>query len=142
MPNLPVVTKVLVADVAEMDERIRECLPEHELTFVRTMVEAVRELRRDGYQVVVIGLHFDESRMFELLSYIRSLAKYDDTPVLCVQGLELTLPEAVRKNIDVAVKAMGGKAFLDLRERSHDIREHCSFMDRVAVEAGTPLRPQ
>jgi hypothetical protein len=142
MPNFPVVTKVLVADVAEMDERIRECLPEHELTFVRTMVEAVRELRRDGYELVVIGLHFDESRMFELLSYVRSLPKYDQTSVLCVQGLEVALPEAARKNIDVAVKAMGGKAFLDLRERSVDLREHCSFMERVAVEAGTPLRPQ
>jgi len=136
------VAKVLVADVAEMDEKIRECLPEHDLTFVRTMVDAVRELRRDGYQVVVIGLHFDESRMFELLQYVRSLPKYDHTPVLCVQGLELALSEAIRKNIDMAVKALGGRAFLDLREHSLLMREHCSFMDRVATETGTPLRPQ
>jgi hypothetical protein len=135
------IAKVLVADVEEMDDRIRECLPEHDLVFVRTMVEAVRELRRDGYQVVVIGLHFDESRMFELLQYVRSLPKYDDTPVLCVQGMELTLPDAIRKNIDVAVKALGGKAFLDLREHSLMMREHCSFMDRVAAETGTHLRP-
>ena len=132
--------KVLVADVPEMDDKIRECLPEHELVFVRTMVEAVRELRRDGYQVVVIGLHFDESRMLELLQYVRSLSKYDDTPVLCVQGLEQALPEAIRKNIDVAVKALGGKAFLDLREHSLTMREHCSFMDRVA-EQTAGLRP-
>src|SRR5688572_11652246 len=98
--------RVLVADVPEQDEKIRECLPEHDLTFVRTMVEAVRELRRDGYEVIVIGLHFDESRMFELLSYVRSLPKYDDTPVLCVQGLELHVSEAIRKNIDMAVKAL------------------------------------
>ena len=104
------------------------------------MVEAVRELRRDGYQVVVIGLHFDESRMLELLQYVRSLSKYDDTPVLCVQGLEQALSEAIRKNIDVAVKALGGKAFLDLREHSLIMREHCSFMDHVA-EQTAGLRP-
>ena len=132
--------RVLVADVPEMDDKIRECLPEHDLTFVRTMVEAVRELRRDGYQVVVIGLHFDESRMLELLQYVRSLSKYDDTPVLCVQGMEQALPEAIRKNIDVAVKALGGKAFLDLREHSVVMHEHCSFMDRVA-EQTAGLRP-
>jgi hypothetical protein len=138
-PKTP--AKVLVADVPDMDDKIRDCLPEHDLTFVRTMVEAVRELRRDGYEVIVIGLHFDESRMFELLSYVRTLPKYDDTPVLCVQGLELHVPEAIRKNIDMAVKALGGKAFLDLRERSLEMREHCGFMDRVATAAGNPLRP-
>ena len=73
---MPEPARVLVADVAEMDEKIRECLPGHDLTFVRTMWDAMRALRQDGFQLVVIGLEFDESRMLELLQYVRGLPRY------------------------------------------------------------------
>jgi DNA-binding NtrC family response regulator len=132
--------KILVADVTEMDERIRQCLPGHELKFVRTLSEALRMLRRDGFSMVVIGLHFDESRMFELLSHVRSLPQYKDVPVVCVQGLDIILPEGAMRTVDMAVKALGGTAFVDLRDEAHDFRRHCDFLDRVAI-AGQPLRP-
>ena len=132
--------KVLIADVPEMDERLRECLPGHDLSFVRTMDEAMRALRHRAFHLVVIGLHFDESRMFELLRYVRGLPAYKDVPVICVQGIEFLLSDSVLKNIDVAVKAMGGTAFVDLRDDSHTMREHCNFLDTVAAE-GAALRP-
>ena len=131
--------KVLAADVPEMDDRIRECLPDHEVVFVRTLSEAVAALRRDRYDMVVIGLHFDESRMFELLTHVRTLAAYEDAPVVCVQGLDMPLPESVMRTLDGAVKALGGTAFVDLRDE-HDFRRHCDFLDRAA-SAGGSLRP-
>jgi len=132
---------VLVAASAEMDGKISECLPGHDLTFVRTMSEAIRSLRQDGYQLVVIGLDFDESRMLELLQYVRALPKYKDMPVVCVHGERMNLSEAVMKNIDVAVKALGGLAFLNLGEGVIDYKRDCSFLDRVAAESGTSVRP-
>src|SRR5215216_1753856 len=98
---MPTTTRVLVANVAEMDDKIRECLPTHDLSFVRTMQEAVRALRRDGFQLIVIGLDFDESRMLELLQYVRTLTAYKDVPVICVHAEYLNLSEAVMRNIDV-----------------------------------------
>ena len=124
-----------------MDEKLRECLPEHDITFVRTMAEAIRQLRRDGFQLVVIELSFDESRMLELLQYVRSLPNYREVPVICVHGDHLNLSQAVLKNIDVAVKALGGLAFLNLRDGAINYRKHCSFLDRVASETGQGLRP-
>ncbi|HZM32859.1 MAG TPA: hypothetical protein VFC18_00070 [Burkholderiales bacterium] len=126
---------ILVADVPEMERTIRDCLPGHELMFVRTMREAMSALRRDGYQLIVIGLHFDESRMIELLSYIRGLEQYRNAPIVCVQGLEMALPESVLKSIDVAVKALGGLAFLDLRESAQAFRHHCRVLGQTAVSA-------
>lgn len=125
-----------------MDARIRECLPQHELVFVRTMHEAIRALRRDGFQLIVIGLHFDESRMIELLSHVRTLERYRDSPVVCVQGTEVGLSEAVLKNIDVAVKALGGTAFIDLREGSEMLqRQHCGLLELAAEAGGSRVRP-
>ena len=127
--------KVLVADIPAADDKIRECLPEHDLYFVRTLGQAVRELRGDGYQLIVIGMHFDDSRMFELLRYVRSLPHHKDVPVVCVQCEEVMLSEAVLKNIEDAVKALGGNAFIDLRDGSHVFRNHCDFLNRVASQA-------
>jgi CheY-like chemotaxis protein len=129
-------TKVLVADVPEMDQTIRDCLPGQNLTFVRTMREAISALRRDGFGLILIGLHFDESRMIELLSYVRGLDKYRDAPVICVQGIEVNLPESVLKSIDVAVKALGGTAFLDLRDGAAKFSEHCGALESVALRSG------
>lgn len=131
---------VLVADVPEMDQRIRECLPEHELVFVRTMPEAAVALRHDGFSLVIIGLHFDESRMFELLSYVRSLRAYKDAAVVCVQGLDIMLPEAAMRTVDMAVKVLGGTAFVDLRDGALDFLQHCDYLNRAANAAGS-LRP-
>ena len=131
----PSQARVLVAAVPEVDERVRECLPGHELTFVRTMHESISALRRDGFRLLVIDLNFDESRMFELLQYVRVLPKYRDVPVICTHGEHLNLSDAVIRNIDVAVKALGGMAFLDLRDGSLAHHADCSRLGRMAEQA-------
>jgi hypothetical protein len=133
--------KVLVAATSETDEKIRDCLPHHDLTFVRTMHQAVAALRHDGFQLVVIGMEFDESRMLELLQYIRTLAHYKEVPVVCVHADYLKLSDTVIRNIDVAVKALGGIAFLDLGAGVIHYKEDCAFLDRVAMESGQSVRP-
>jgi hypothetical protein len=40
----------------------------------------------------------------------------------------------------MAVKALGGTAFVDLRDEALDFRQHCDFLDRAAGE-GAGLRP-
>jgi hypothetical protein len=138
---MPAPTRVLVADIPEMDEKIRDCLPGHDLTFVRTMYDAISKLRHDGFQLVVIGLNFDESRMLELLQYVRGLPIYKDVPVVCVHADHLNLSEAVIRNIDVAVKALGGIGFLDLAEGAINYQQDCSLLDQVAIESGQSIRP-
>jgi len=130
---------VLCAAVPETDEKLRECLPGHELSFVRTMHEAISALRHDGYQLLVIELGFDESRMFELLQYLRALPKYREVPVICCYADHLNLSEAVIRNIDVAVKALGGLAFLDLREGSFSYRADCGRLGTMAVQSASGL---
>jgi hypothetical protein len=61
-------------------------------------------------------------------------------PVVCVQGLEFVVPEPVMKTVDMAVKVLGGTAFVDLRDEALDFRRHCNYLDRAASE-GASLRP-
>ena len=138
---MPAPTRVLVADVPEMDEKIRDCLPGHDLTFVRSMHDAISKLRHDGFRLVVIGLEFDESRMLELLQYVRALGRYKDVPVVCVHAENMNLRDAVMKNIDVAVKALGGIGFLNLAHGAINYQQDCSLLDQVAIESGQSIRP-
>jgi PleD family two-component response regulator len=138
---MPAPTRVLIADIPEMDEKIRECLPGHNLSFVRTMHDAIRALRHDGFQLIVIGLDFDESRMLELLQYVRGLPRYKDVPVVCVHAENMNLRQAVMKNIDIAVKALGGIGFLNLAEGAINYQQDCSLLDQVAIESGQSIRP-
>ena len=138
---MPETARVLVANVPGMDDKIRDCLPGHDLTFIRTMHEALRALRHDGYTLVVIGLEFDDSRMLELLQYVRTLPKYREVPIVCVYAKSLSLSDAAIRNIEVAVKALGGLAFLDLGGGVIDYKRDCAFLDRVAMESGTSIRP-
>ncbi len=138
---MPAPIKVLVADIPEMDEKIRDCLPGHDVTFVRTMYDAIRALRHDGFQLVLIGLDFDESRMLELLQYVRGLPCYKDAPVVCVHADNMSLNEAVMKNIDIAVKALGGIGLLDLADGAIHYKQDCSLLDQAAIESGQSIRP-
>jgi hypothetical protein len=49
------------------------------------------------------------------------------------------LSEAVLKNMDDAVMALGGTAFVDLRDGRHIFHTHCDFLNSVASQAA--LRP-
>src|ERR671935_2183536 len=133
---MPKTAKVLVADVPEMDEKIRDCLPGHHLTFVRTMREALRALHHERFHLVVISLEFDESRMLELLQHVRGLPTYKDVPVVCVHAENMNLSEAVMKNIDIAVKALGGIGFLNLADGAINYQQDCGLLDQVAIESG------
>jgi hypothetical protein len=79
--------------------------------------------------------------MLELLQYVRTLPAYKEVPVICVHGDHLNLSEAAIKNIDVAVKALGGVAFLNLGDGAIDYKKDCHFLDQVAAETGSGLRP-
>ena len=115
--------KVLVADIPAADETIRECLPGHDLHFVRTLGQAMRELTHNGYQMIVIGMHFDESRMFALMQFVRSLPRYSRTPIICVRGMPSILSSAAREGIRHAVLAAGGDAFVDFGLTPADLGE-------------------
>ena len=102
------------------------------------MHEAISALRHDGFQLVVIELEFDESRMLELLQYVRALPAYQHVPVVCVHAEQLNLSEAAMKNIDVAVKALGGRAFLNLADGALNYSHDCSVLGHAAGASGLP----
>ena len=103
---------VLVADHA--DARLSGLLAAHELAFVRTLDEAKAALAGRSFDLILIGVHFDESRMFDLLRYVRWQERHRATPVVCVLTADFARHAIATEGVEIAAKALGGTAFLDL----------------------------
>src|SRR4249920_2811358 len=103
-------SRVLIADVPEMEEILRSCFREQEATYVYAFDAAARQLRHNLFDLIVIGLHFDESRMFVLVQFIRGLPPCSQTPIICIRGMPSILSSAAREGIRHAVLAAGGDA--------------------------------
>ena len=78
-------TKILLAVTPEMRVRMARILARHELMFVDTSDQAMQALE-ERHGIVVVAVHFDDSRMFSLLGDIRAHSGYRKVPILCVLG--------------------------------------------------------
>jgi PleD family two-component response regulator len=109
----PMKKTILVAD--HSDARLSAILAGHELTFVRTLDEAKAVLAVRVFDLIVIGVHFDESRMFDLLRLIRWQERHRATPVVCVLTVDFARHAVAGEGLEIAVKALGGTAYVDLK---------------------------
>lgn len=83
------------------------------LVAATTCDEALAALAR-GVDLIVASVDFDESRMFDLLRMAKADARFRSLPFLCVRALEGDLPPALSEGLDIACKALGAVAFIDL----------------------------
>lgn len=99
---------------------MRRILVRHELTFVSNSDQAMQALE-ERHGIVVLGVHFDDSRMFSLLGDIRGHSAYRKVPILCVLGTRgRAITEIAVEGLDHAVKAMRANGFLDLEHFADD----------------------
>lgn len=82
--------RILVASAHAAYKRLFAILPGYDLRFVETLAEAQSALKADDFSLIMIGIYFEQSKMFELLRYIKSDRKYADIPVVCFRGILLS----------------------------------------------------
>jgi len=104
---------ILVADVPSMDGRYAAALAGWPLAYVRTMREAHALLEHQRFSLVVIGVYFDDSRMFDLVRFIRNDDIHNEVPIVCVRGSP-GFTAVTTRTLEMAVKALSADAFVDL----------------------------
>ena len=106
--------KVLIADTPDGDRRISTILPEYDLVFVRTLDQAQHALARAQFGLVLIGVHFDESRMFDLLRHLQASNGHAGCAVICMRSQQFESPAITIEGLEIAARALGCNLFLDL----------------------------
>ena len=100
--------------------RLERILAGHRLTIPHSVEEAKKELEARQFALVVLGVMFDESRMFELLRVVRTYEANKLTPVVCMLTGSSNLSNVAIEGLDHAVKAMLANAFLNLNKFPDD----------------------
>jgi CheY-like chemotaxis protein len=123
--------KVLLAEGPGINRAIRDSFRGCEVISVRTFDEAQRALEQQSFRLVLIDLQFEQSRMLELLEYLKSLDGYQDVPVVCLQGTDRRVSDALRHNMNHAVRALGGRAFFDLRAADEMTAQTSEYLRQI-----------
>ncbi len=83
-----------------------------ELVFVNTLAGARDVLAANGdIAMVICSVHFDESRMYELLDYARHT--FPCLPFVCVRVLDGEMSRASGDAIALAAETLGAAAYVD-----------------------------
>jgi DNA-binding NtrC family response regulator len=128
--------KILVADVPELDARLAEVLGGRELHFVRTVDQAMRALAQQDFELLVISVHFDDSRMFDLLREARTDARNRDIPIVCVREPRHGFTAISSHTLEVTCRALDANLFLDLASLNDDAQRAAAL--RAAIEGLLP----
>jgi hypothetical protein len=78
---------VLVAAIPVAVERLCRRLPNQRTVCPPTLGKAQLALAQERFALAIMGVHFDESRMFDLISYARASSLNRGVPIVCVLGV-------------------------------------------------------
>lgn len=128
--------KILVADVPELDPLLSRVLAGAQLVFVRTVEEAIRGLAREDFDLLIISVHFDDSRMFDLLRQVRGDGRNKGIPIVCVREPGRGFTAISSHTLEVTCRALDASAFIDLATISDEAGRDAAL--RGAIESLLP----
>ena len=104
---------VLVATIPAVAERLSRLLLGQRLVCPVNLAEAQAALSREPFSLALMGVHFDESRMFDLISSARAAPLNRDVPIICVLGVRRKMSKLVHL-LQETISGMAGCQFLNL----------------------------
>ncbi len=99
-----------------------------------TLSEAIEKLGAGNFDLVLCTIHFDESRMFDMVRHARSTSP--PTPCVCTRLLDTKLTGSFLTAMAIAVQSLGA-IFIDryaLLQRSGDEAGNDEFRKRVLAQ--------
>lgn len=115
--NLP----IFVATVPVAAKRLRGILAGYRVRCPMNYAQAIDLLSREAFALAVMGVYFDASRMFDLISFARGSIKNARTPIACVLGVRGDLSPLAIRSIEQTVNAMPRTRFLNLAAIPDDL---------------------
>ncbi len=79
-------------------------------------LDSAMDAAHSNIDLVLCGLHFDESRMFDLLRFMKATPALRHIPFLCIKTTEGVLAPAIYESVKIAIHASGAEGFFDLCE--------------------------
>ena len=125
--------RILTAVAPDAEERVRRILAGHELLFVNALGAAKAALENDRIALIFVGARFDESRMFDLLDYLRKDAQHKKIPIVAAIVAPTTMTAETVSGLAHTTKIFGASVFVNLNDFSDEEVDNTRI--RIIVEA-------
>ena len=125
--------RILTAVAPDTEERVRRILSGHDLLFVYDLHAAEAAVEQGGIALVFVGARFDESRMFDLLEYIRTHAEHMKIPIVAAIISPTSMSRETVAGLAHATKIFGASVFINLNDFSDDETQNARL--RIIVDA-------
>jgi len=135
------VPRVLIAAVPLAAKRLQAILAGYPTTVVRTVEEAQEALAAERFALAILGVYFDESRMFDVMSYARTGGRNREVPIVCVRGIASGISPITLRMLEQTINALSGCEFLDLAAIPDDEAGNALVLQRLIPHLGAPLLP-
>jgi DNA-binding response OmpR family regulator len=114
--------RILIADTPEGAVTLKRILLGRDCTVVSTMSAAVEKLDSEGFDLIIAGLHFDDSQMFEFLREAKKSRKNADKPIICFCSRDTPMSRLIHQSLETSTKAFG--AWMYLAEHSYNVYQN------------------
>ena len=132
---------VLVAAIPVAVERLCRLLPDQRTICPANLADAQVALARERFALAIMGVHFDDSRMFDLISYARASSLNRSVPIVCVLGVRRKLSSLTVHLLQETINGMAGCQFLNLTVIADDDVGN-ALVRGVLMEYLDPLLPE
>lgn len=116
---LPKMARILAAVAPDTEKRVRRILSGHDLFFVKDLADAKAALD-PTIKLIFIGARFDESRMFDLLDYIRKDADHRKILIVAAIIAPTSMTDETVRGLAHTTKIFGASVFVNLNDFADD----------------------
>lgn len=110
---------ILIADTPEGAVALQRILKGHECVVVTTLREAEKRLEAKAYDLIIAGLHFDDSQMFEFIREVKKSRKNAGKPIICFSTRATQMSRLMHESLEHSTRALG--AWMYLAEHSCNV---------------------
>jgi CheY-like chemotaxis protein len=106
--------RILAATPPEAEAILRRGLGHAAILLPALTIEEAFDVAAQGVDIIVCGIHFDDSRMFELLRAVKADPRLSKTPFVCVRLLGSNLAPTLVQSLEISCALLGAAKFIDL----------------------------
>ncbi len=111
--------RILIADTPEGAASLERILQGHECHVVTKLRTAERQLDAEAFDLIVVGLHFDDSQMFELIRAVTKSRTNADKPIICFCSRDTPMSRIMHESLKASTKTLG--AWMYLAEHEYNV---------------------
>lgn len=101
-------SRILIADIPDGAARLGGLLGQkHQLVYANTVKEATSMAYDDGFDLIIVGILFDESRMYDLIGQLKRNPSLKGIPVMGFSSEASWRSRATRDQAEMTTHLMG-----------------------------------